>query len=204
MANVKAISFAVVLISYFVLIHIAVLKGQPQFASMLLLLPLLMLIRGWRLRLLVGLGFVAALQWGISLGQMPPLYYLPPIIINLMLALLFGRTLRRGATPLITQYSILLRKRLEPDVVVYTRRVTQLWTGLFLLLAGESLLLALFAPLEIWSLFANLLNYMFTAVFFVGEYLFRLRHLSRLEHPGFFEFLRSVASIHASKLHRPD
>lgn len=188
------------------MVHVAVLEDNASIASLLLLMPLLLLISRWSLRLLNGLALILLLQWnsGTGVEQALPLIYLPPILINLLLALLFGRTLRSGKTPLITQYSILLRRRLEPEVIGYTRCVTQLWTGFFLLLAGESLLLAVFASIEIWSLFSNLLNYIFTALFFVGEYLFRLRYLSNLEHPSFFKFLHSVVSIHVSKIHRPE
>jgi uncharacterized membrane protein len=174
-------------------------------AFLLLLLPFLLLVlRNGTARLAVGLLFLLALYLGLDviIEQGPPLFYLPPILINLMLAILFGRTLRPGQTPLITQYSILIRGKLEPQVVSYTRRVTQLWTLFFIFMATQSLLLALFAPVEIWSLFVNLLNYIFTIMLFVGEFLFRVRYLSSLEHPGFLQFITAIANTHVSKINR--
>ena len=192
------------LIGYALLAHTAILRGETGMASLLLIaVPLLLVARTWNARLLIGLAGGAALLLVDTIEQGPPLYYLPPILINLLLAGLFGSTLRRGRTPLVTQYSILHRGRLEPGVVGYTRRVTQVWTAFFLLLAGESLLLSIFATVETWSLFANVLNYVFVAALLVGEYLWRLRRLSGLEHPGLMRFLLSLMSTHVSKIHRP-
>ncbi len=123
------------------------------------------------------------------------LLYLTPVLINATLAVFFGRTLLPGETPIITRFSILLRGKLEPGVVRYTRRVTQVWTLFFILLALESLLLALFAPLEIWSLFANILNYLLAGLLFAGEYFFRVHHLRDLEHPGFTRFVRNLSRV---------
>lgn len=193
------------LISYMTLVHLSVLHEKTGLAFLLLLLPpLLLLFRNWTTRLLFGFLFLVALYMRLDtvIEHGPPLFYLPPILINLLLATLFGRTLSPGRIPLITQYSILLRGKLEPDVVSYTRRVTQLWTSFFVVLACQSLLLALFAPVEIWSLFANILNYLFAALLFVGEYLFRIRYLSRLKHPGFLQFITAIASTHVSKINR--
>ena len=192
------------LIGYVLLVHTAILRSETGIASLLLVVvPLLLFARGWAARLSIGLAGGVALLLVDTIEQGPPLYYLPPILINLLLAVLFGSTLRRGRTPLVTQYSILHRGRLEPDVVGYTRRVTQVWTAFFLLLAGESLLLALFATVETWSLFANVLNYVFVAALLVGEYLWRLRCLSGLEHPSLVQFLLSLMSTHVSKIDRP-
>jgi uncharacterized membrane protein len=193
------------LIGYMSLVHLSVLHGKLGMAFLLLLLPaLLLMLPNGTARLVAGLLFLFALYFGLDtvIAQGPPLFYLPPILINLMLAILFGRTLRPGQTPLITQYSILIRGKLEPDVVSYTRRVTQLWTLFFIFMATQSLLLALFAPVEIWSLFVNLLNYLFTLMLFVGEFLFRVRYLSSLEHPGFLQFITAITNTHVSKIKR--
>jgi uncharacterized membrane protein len=193
------------LIGYMSLVHLSVLHEKLGMAFLLLLLPpLLLTLPNGTARLVAGLLFLFALYFGLDtvIAQGPPLFYLPPILINLMLAVLFGRTLRPGQTPLITQYSILIRGKLEPKVVSYTRRVTQLWTLFFIFMATQSLLLALFAPVEIWSLFVNLLNYIFTIMLFVGEFLFRVRYLSSLEHPGFLQFITAIANTHVSKINR--
>lgn len=193
------------LVAYLATVHMVVLDGATGSAFLLLLLPLLLpFVPGTAGRVLLVLGGVlaAALGGAAALEHGPPLFYLPPILINLAMALLFGRTLRAGSRPLITRYAMLLHPQLDRDVVGYTRSVTRVWTGFFLFLAAESLLLALYAPLEVWSLFCNVLNYVFTALLFVGEYRYRLRRLPGLDHPGFLQFLSVVMRHHVSKTHR--
>ena len=38
----------------------------------------------------------------------------------------------------------------------------------------EAVLLAAYASLEVWSLITNILNYVFIATLFVGEYIYRI------------------------------
>jgi uncharacterized membrane protein len=89
----------------------------------------------------------------------------------------------------------------------YARRLTALWTALFIALTLLDLFLALIvkpdgllslagvdAPIavsqELWSLFANLLQYVVVALFFVGEYVYRLRHFPHQPYRNIFDFVR--------------
>lgn len=69
------------------------------------------------------------------------------MLINLLVALRFGMTLRPGAVPLITRYARCDRMGLPAECEGYTRRLTAAWTGL---LAGFALLHAL-ALTDLWS-----------------------------------------------------
>jgi uncharacterized membrane protein len=179
-------------------IHTAIISGHIVVALLVLLaVPVLLICRSTAARLFAGLavtGTVVLLAAAIENSEQF-LLYLIPVLINAALAVFFGRTLLAGKTPLITQFSILLRGKLVPGALGYTRRVTQLWTLFFVLLALESLLLALFAPLEIWSLFSNILNYLFALLLFTGEYFFRVKYLADLEHPGFRQFVRNLSRV---------
>jgi len=96
-----------------------------------------------------------------------------PLAINVALFIVFGRTLINGREALITRFARLERDDL-PDVVVrYTSRLTAVWCGVFALLALEVVLLAVLASPEVWSLFVNLLNYIFVGTLFVLEYVYR-------------------------------
>jgi len=141
--------------------------------------------------------FGALLSVGIALwwwGKAMDFMYLPPVLVNLTLMVLFGKTLLSGATPLVARVASLWRGPLDPVVVRYTRRVTIAWTALFALMALESIGLALFAPLHVWSLFTNFLNYVFVLLFFVIEYQLRLHCLPSHEHLSFRAFCRLLAS----------
>jgi uncharacterized membrane protein len=179
-------------------IHTAIISGHSVAALLMLLAPAVLLTcrspAGRLLASLAGAAVVVLLAAAIE-GSGQFLLYLMPVLINTTLAILFGRTLLPGRTPIITRFSILLRGKLEPRVLGYTRRVTQLWTLFFLILALVSLLLALLAPLHIWSLFANILNYLFVLLLFVGEYLFRIHYLADLEHPGFRQFVSNLFRV---------
>ena len=195
--------FPLLLIAWPVSIHLAVVGGHTGVALLICLaLPVALAGRSPAARVLLSLASAAGVLLAIRLAgnhALLPLY-LFPVLIHAGLAGIFGRTLLPGKTPMITRYSILLRGGLEPAVTGYTRRVTWLWTVYFLCMTLESLLLALFAPLEVWSLFANCLNYVFTAMLFTGEYLFRIHHFDHLEHPGFTRFVRAVTQVNPGAL----
>ena len=186
------------LTAYPVVIHAAVINGYAVAALlMLLVVPVFLTSRSRARGLFAALAVTAAVSLLAATleGSEQLLLYLMPVLINAILAVIFARTLLPGETPLVTRFSILLRGKLEPQVVSYTRRVTQVWTLFFILLALESLLLALFAPLEIWSLFANILNYLLAGLLFAGEYFFRVHYLHDLEHPGFPRFVRNLSRV---------
>ena len=50
------------------------------------------------------------------------LLFIPPILINAMLAWLFGRTLVRGRVPLIARFALMEQGTLSAELAAYTRR----------------------------------------------------------------------------------
>ena len=141
----------------------------------------------------------SALWW---LGSAIDLMFIPPVLINIALMTLFGRSLLPGATPLVARIASLFRGSLDHELALYTRRVTIAWTIFFALMAAESVALALFAPLHIWSLFTNFLNYVFMLLFFVIEYQLRLYLLPNHEHLSFRAFCHLVVSTDLRSLTR--
>ena len=104
-----------------------------------------------------------------------------------------------GKTPLVSRIALLHHGELPPRILRYTRRVTQLWTVFFTLLFLETLFLAFFGPLLTWSIYTNILNYLFAAGLMVGEYFFRIYRFKEVQHLSFFGFIRllSKASVHS-------
>ena len=132
-----------------------------------------------------------------------------PIIINAFLAWLFGRTLRRGQTPLIAQVIKVIEApgRLAlPGVARYARRLTWFWTA-FLGMQSLALLVVLgcavpggllravgVAPaLKIpaaWAMtYAHAGCYALILLAFVGEYVFRRIALRHLPHGTLRQFV---------------
>src|SRR5947207_3644559 len=80
----------------------------------------------------------------------------PPILINLALAVWFGRTLAPGEEPMISWFARLARgTELPPDLARYTRWSTVMWTAFFVSMAAAAATLAVLASPRTWSLFAN-------------------------------------------------
>ena len=125
-----------------------------------------------RTALLVGV-LLAALLGAAVLSHQQVLAALPSIALNLMLAGLFGATLRPGETPLIVRIAELDDGVLAPEFVRYLRALTQAWAIFFITMAGLSLVLMLYAPFEWWSLFVNVLSWPLVGLMFALEWMVR-------------------------------
>jgi len=209
-------------VTYPIAAHLAVLSGAPGFiAASVGLLVLLVLLPGlltrrpvaWGLLLVAGAGIYAA----AVRGHVLLLLFLPPVLINGFMAWLFGHTLRPGQRPLIERIIRALhggRDDIDAAIVGYARRLTLAWTALFGALAVLNFVLAALAtpggllltagvtppvtvPLEAWSLFANVINYLIVAAMFAIEFQFRRRRFPQQSYRGFFDFLRRLSGVSA-------
>jgi uncharacterized membrane protein len=152
---------------------------------------------GWAMAAVTALVFIraggaAGIELGAVLGAValgwyasasgPYAVFVPPVAMNLILLWFFGRTLVPGREPLVSSIARFVRGTLEPEVERYTRRVTWAWCGFFAANAAISLALAAAAPLEAWSLYANVLTYPLIALMFAAEYAYRRQRFPALEH----------------------
>jgi uncharacterized membrane protein len=64
---------------------------------------------------------------------------------------------------------------LPPFAVIYTRRVTGVWCGFFVLNGSLALATALWASNQVWALYNGLLAYVMMGALFGGEWLVRRR-----------------------------
>jgi uncharacterized membrane protein len=209
-------------VSYPLFAHVAALSGRPGLIAAsigwLLVLALLPSLRrgspvAWTAMAAASIGLYAIA------GSPAPrlLQFLPPILMIGFMAWVFGTTLRRGRMPLIERIIRTLngpQDDLNQDIIRYARRLTGVWTALFVVLAVINTTLALCAepgglllsfglqpavtlPLELWSLFANVLNYLLVAALFVGEFAFRRRRFPQQPYRGLLDFTGRVASLGA-------
>lgn len=140
--------------------------------------------------------------WTVFSGDGRALAQLVPILIFLMLALFFGRTLVGDSLPLVTRIAAGVRnipleraaQDMAPALLRYTRRVTVLWTGVFLILAGGNLLMLKLAPPLPWPYVVNAANFVIVIGLLGGEYLYHSRHYPA-EHNNFLHFIRDVAKF---------
>jgi uncharacterized membrane protein len=119
---------------------------------------------------------------------------LPPVIIDLALAVWFGRTLAPGEEPIISWFARLVRgTELPPDLARYTRISTMVWTAFFVSMAALAAALAVLATPWAWSVFTNGIDYLLVGILFVGEYVFRRVRYPHHEHRPFADVVRTVA-----------
>lgn len=205
--------------SYPLLAHVAALTGRPALiAASLGLLVVLVLMpalrNGQPLAWIVLAAAAYGLRVAVASGQAMSLLMLPPVLLNGLMAWLFGRTLQDGQMPLIERAARAMRGPgavLPDEVVAYARGVTQAWTGLFVVLAVVNLGLAVFArpgglllaagfdpglsvPLATWSLFANVLSYLFIGAMFAIEFIVRGRRFPHQPYSGVIDFTRRLAA----------
>ncbi|MCR4300948.1 MAG: hypothetical protein NUV51_05000 [Sulfuricaulis sp.] len=129
--------------------------------------------------------------------------YVTPVVINLVMLAFFAGSLLAGKEPLITTFHRLtIGRDIDPAISAYMRRLTWIWVLLFGIMTLESAALVLFAPLVIWSLFANFLNYVFVAVLLLGEYFYRIVRFRHYPHPSLWQFLHNLVHIDWARIAR--
>lgn len=180
-------------ITYPMLLHVFVLKDQVEMWQLVFVFAPLLVIGGWIL-----FRAVSRAWWPLLLLVLAGLVYfiingdygrigllavngLSHATVNFFLIWLFGRTLLPGREPLISQISRKLNGFLNPDIAIYTRNVTIAWVIFAACQIILSLALYLFAPLQIWSFFINVLNLPLLILMFVGEKIYRT--LRYRDHP---------------------
>jgi len=202
-------------VSYPLLAHAAVmLRSAPLTLASVTVLAAALVLPGLRdgrpLAWLAAAGSAAGVLALARLDAAALVLYVPPVMINAYLAWLFGHTLKPGRTSLIERLVRQLHdpeEQLDDDIPAYAARLTAAWTFLFSLLGLVNLALAVLAspgglllaagvqpaltiPRETWSLFANLLNYLIVACFFLGEYAYRRRRFPDQPYASLLDFLR--------------
>jgi uncharacterized membrane protein len=141
---------------------------------------------------LLGLAAVLYWLWPTLRQKVFVLYFIQNVGINLALAALFGRTLFGPGEALVTRLARLVGEgEISERQRRYTRQVTQAWTLFFLANAAVSVLLGLFAPAEVWSIYANLLGGPLVASMFLAEHLWRRRVMPPSERPSIAAVVRA-------------
>ena len=179
-------------------IHLLLVLDKPLWAALLILaLPGLagigLIRRGSVLGGLLLLLSIASMSLVLVLDAPLLPLYLPPILINAALALLFGLSLLPGSTALIVRFATRMADDITPGMARYAYWLTAAWALVFAGLSVESWLLAHYATLQTWSLFINLLNYLFVVLVFVVEYPIRRWVLGKLPHDGFVDFISQLS-----------
>jgi uncharacterized membrane protein len=151
-------------------------RVEPRSLAALLLLaaatrlPSLAISRAARWSAFGALALAATAVWA---NAMLPLK-LYPVLVNAALLAAFAYSLH--SPPSIVERMARLREPdLPPAAVGYTRRVTQVWCGFFVINGAIALGTALWASQAVWSLYTGVIAYLLMGLLFGGEYLLRMR-----------------------------
>jgi uncharacterized membrane protein len=190
-------------ISFALLAHFALIDAlTPALGALLSLVPAaglaLWVLRRSRHREAVlaalALACVALwLGWGLLERNFASVFFIEHAGANLVLALVFGRTLVGSREPLCTRFARLLHAPLPPEEVRYTRHVTAAWTVFFVVIFTLSCVLYLGRLLAAWSILANILTPVLVAAMFAVEYAIRLRALPQSERTGVLGGIRAFS-----------
>jgi uncharacterized membrane protein len=96
-----------------------------------------------------------------------------PSIVNVMLLLTFGASLRLGSTPMIERFARMTYDTLTPERLTHCRQATIAWTAFFALNAIACGWVALFGSLATWGIYTGCVSYVLVALMFGAEYAVR-------------------------------
>ncbi len=102
-----------------------------------------------------------------------------PALVNAVLFGLFAMSLWRGPS-VVERLARLREPDFPPAAVAYTRRVTQVWCGFFVVNGLVAAVTALWASAAVWALYNGLLSYVAMGLLMGGEMLVRRRVRGRI------------------------
>lgn len=103
-----------------------------------------------------------------------------PVLVSCVMFGVFAYSLRFPPNA-IERLALLKQPQLHPLVIIYTRRVTQIWCVFFVINGSISLATAVWASEAVWSLYTGLVSYILMGILLGGELLYRPR-FKRLNH----------------------
>ncbi|OAQ14026.1 hypothetical protein F480_06410 [Bibersteinia trehalosi Y31] len=108
----------------------------------------------------------------VGLSRSLETMYWYPIIINGIMLVMFGGSLWQNQT-IIERLARLQDPNLPEEGVRYTRKVTQLWCGVFILNIVISTLLIAAEQFAWWAIYTGVIAYVIMGVVMGGEWLYR-------------------------------
>ena len=174
----------VLLVILFVLYPLAVYFGLTHLgvAPVAMLLALLGLLRMWTTRrtAMWPLAVLALLCGVLSLLFKTEAWLkLYPVAMNAGALCIFAATLLKPPS-FIERLARLMEPDLPESGVRWTRRVTEVWCGFFVLNGAIALYTALYCSMQVWALYNGLIAYVLMGILLGGEFI--LRRIYRQKH----------------------
>lgn len=135
------------------------------------LAPMRFVMRG-----VAGMGIaLCAASWLLNTHRLLLFY---PVAVNGIMLAVFGGSLYT-AMPLVERLARLRDPALPQAAVRYTRRVTQVWCGFFVLNGAAALFTAVQGDMRLWSAWNGMIAYLLMGLLMAGEWLVRQRVIKR-------------------------
>lgn len=138
----------------------------------------LLMLRGklrqqmWLGKALAGVGILLALtSWGVKQTHWL-LYY--PVLVNVLLLSLFAYSLFAPPT-VVERLARMTEPQLDAAGVAYTRRVTQVWCGFFIVNGAIALATCLSGDIALWTLYNGGISYLLMGALMGIEWIVRKR-----------------------------
>ena len=172
----------VLTVAYPALVYYGASHFQARWLALLLVALALARALATRERYWLLAAFAALALAGLSAlsNQLLPLK-LYPVLVNSVLLVVFAASLRWPPS-VIEKLARLSTPNLPDAAVAYTRRVTQVWCGFFILNGTIALITALYASAATWALYNGLIAYVLMACLFAVEYWVRKKVQARHAH----------------------
>lgn len=177
--------------------HLGALVALAPASTIALLLAWRSSHRILTLALLGAVSVVLAWQWSALMRHVSLIYWLQYTSMQLVLFIMFARTLVGERKPLCTHFAEMVHAPLSPAHMVYARQVTVAWSAFFAGIALISTLLFFFTPLTTWSAFANFMTWPLVAMMFIAEYWVRRWRLPEMRHSHIFDAVRAYRDASA-------
>lgn len=207
----RGLAIAALVVAWAILAHLGSAGGgNPDLAVAMALAPFAAIVatiiwrRSPRLATTAITGFTIAviLVWPTLRSNVTLLYFVQHAGTNLVLAVLFGRTLLPGREALVTHFALLAHGgSISPAKTRYTRQVTLAWSLFFFGNAAISAILFVLAPATAWSAWANLGTLPLVAAMFVGEHLVRIHVLPPEDCSSITDTIRGYRSAKEKRSH---
>ena len=102
------------------------------------------------------------------------LLLLYPVVVNVVMLAVFGGSLW-STMPIIERLARLQEPNLPLQAVRYTRRVTQVWSGFFIVNGSVALFTVAYGDMALWTLWNGMIAYLLMGTLMAGEWLIRRR-----------------------------
>ncbi|MBY7180605.1 hypothetical protein K6487_20210 [Escherichia coli] len=101
-----------------------------------------------------------------------------PVVVNAIMLAVFGGSLW-STMPIVERLARLQEPDLPEKGVRYTRRVTQIWCGFFIINGGIALFTARHGDMSLWTAWNGMIAYLLMGTLMAGEWLVRRQVIKR-------------------------